>query len=473
MGIRSSEMLRKALSLALLAAACSLFAWAHAVLVPDRWQLGIIAYCASAILLIIREAALRPPVSRDTAREITVSAALIAVIATAAFFRLRYVYSVPLGFHNETIGEFLRFPDKLLREGFIYSPVWGYASTGHCYLVALVWKVFGQTFTTLRFYLAFMGILSVLIMFFWLKKMFGVREALLGSILLASSPYHQWASRYGSNAFIHPFAIMLFFWALYTMTCSRRKILCAVLASIAFVFGMHAYWVFALEACAALIFILYCVLTERGFFTSNWRGLVVLVVLTAVLLIPFASYFLQDFYRANYMTGTLKVGAGGIGATSQVHKYLANLKNCYFAYLASTPKTRHAGSALVLVSGGIGFLLCLSKFARSRGHALLLILFLVHLAGLTLTVALFHYLSYLLVFWLAFAAVAGGGGVEKPLLTRGRQGVAGRRLPALSGRRSNLREGRLPALLRQIHLPGARRPGDSLGTGLLHPRRSA
>ncbi|MCX6354746.1 MAG: glycosyltransferase family 39 protein [Candidatus Aureabacteria bacterium] len=393
-------MISRIVSLVLFIAACASFTWAHVVLIPSRGTAAAFAYAASAVLLILRDALFPGPPEHHVYRRWASPVSFAAVVCLAFFFRMRYVSSVPLSYIDEQVVQFLGYAARLMKDGFSYSPIWGYASTLHTYMIALVWKLFGQNLTNVRYYTAFFGILSTMVMFWWMKRLFGLREALIGGVLLAISPYNQWACRNGYNTCYIPLFVMLFFGLLYQMTRSARKIPLAILAGVAFALGMHGHWAFALEAPAALSFLIYCTFTERGFLRSTWLAVIILAVTTALLMTPYTRFFLRDMNRAGYITKATNPNPGARG-----EKYILNFRTALITYTASyNPLPGNKG---VLAAGGIGGLLCLVRFRRSRACALLMMLFAIHLAGLTITTANRWYISYLLIFWLGFAAVAG------------------------------------------------------------------
>ncbi len=396
------QYLKTISSLLLFGIACASFAWAHITLVPSRMAMALCAYGISAALLFIRDILFPSPTKQHTYHPWASLASLITIVSLACFFRLRYVCSVPISYNDEQMVQFLGYASRLLREGFTYSPLWGYASTLHTYMIALVWKVFGQSLANVRYYTAFWGILSAVTMFWWLKQLFGFREALVGGILLATSPYHQWACRAGYNTPYIPLFVMLFFGLLYKITMSAQKIPLAITAGVVFTLGMHGHWAFALEVPAAILFIAYCAITERGFLKTSWIALATLVVAITIFMTPFATYFLRDVNRSGYIRKATDCPPGG-----RTEKYLSNLHACLATYTASKQLQHAPSSKTVLVAGGIGGLLSIVRFKRSKAHALLVILFTTHLVGLTITQANSWYIFYLLIFWLAFAAIAG------------------------------------------------------------------
>lgn len=406
--MRSNSPFNKLLSILLFVAACSLFAWAHTTFDLYRWYIAVLSYGLSALLLIIRECVCYSPPRMEIRRRGVEIGALLAVIITASILRMSYIYTVRLGISDMLIGQILWFADTLLKQGFRYLPMWGHNSTGHAYVLAGIWKVFDHDFSSFRIFMGLLGVLSAGVMFWWLKRLFGIREALLGGIILAGSPFHQCLTRSGWNIIYVPLFTMLFFGVLFIMFQSKRKITLAILASFIFVLAMHLYWIFALELPAAVIFIIYCSVTERGFLKQNIRALSVMAVLTAVLMVPYVSYFTHD---AGNRTAHMKemVIKREKGTVTQI--FVENLRRCFTVYTTSPyvrnkQTTTPVASKAVLIAGGIGFFLCLSKFRRSRAHAMLVILFLTELAGVCLTSARFWYIFYLLLFWLSFAAIA-------------------------------------------------------------------
>jgi hypothetical protein len=407
----SRQLTERRANVCLLLGAVLLFGCAHALLVPNHWLVALGAYLGSGALLVLRESRggslgeCAPPSRRAG----LAAAAVVGVVAV--FYRTRYLDTVPIGFPDEVLGQFLAFSDRLLREGLIYLPVYGYASTLHAYLAALMWRLFGATFHVFRVYLAALGVASCLAMYWWLKRLFGVREAVIGGILLASSPWHQWATRWGYHTALTPLFTMLFCAALFALTKSSHKARWAVVVALLFALGVHGHWGFALEAVAGVLFLGYVAITGRGFLREHARALTLMVASGALLLAPFAVYFFGEAARSSYMRGRLAADAVA-SSMSQLEKYAYNLKQCYCQYSAS-PEARalaeHSGgiSTAMAVAGGCGLLLCLVKARRSSAHAMMVLFYLVNLAGLTITSALHIYATYLLVFWIGAAAVLG------------------------------------------------------------------
>ena len=395
-------MFSRIVSLLLFIAACAIFTRAHAIPIPSsRWTAAVLIYTASAILLMLRDVFLPPSPERPGYRRIPTWVALIVVVCVASFFRMRYVATVPIGFMQEQFAQIYDVAARLVNKGFVYFPICGYTSSLHIYMIALVWKIWGISLDGARYFIAVWGILSAAVMFWWLKQLFGVREALIGGILLAVSPYHQWACRTGHNTAYLPFFAMLLSGLLYQMTRSDKKLPLAILAGAAFTLGIHGHWAFALEAPAAVLFLAYCAITERGFFKSNRGALIMLVASTALFMTPCAAYFLCDPHRSDYIFKMANPSPGHLGM-----KYLSNLKSCLLTYATVRQPLPPANNA-VLIAGGVGLLLSLIRCVRSRAHALLVIFFIVTLAGITVTRNDRAYIFYLLIYWLAFAAMAG------------------------------------------------------------------
>jgi hypothetical protein len=394
-------MISRIVSLLLFSAACVFFTRAHAIPVPSRWTAAVLVYAAGAALLALRDVFFRPPPERPRYRRVSTWIASIAVVCVALFFRTRYISTVPLSFMREQYAQVYNVAAQLVNEGFFYFPICGYTSSLHIYMIALVWKIWGISITYARYFIAAWGVLSATVMFWWVKKLFGLRAAFLGGLLIAVSPYHQAACRAGHNVPYLPFFAMLFSGLLYQMTRSDRKMLPAILAGAAFTLGVHGHWAFTLLGAAALLFLVYCAITERGFLKSNRGALIMLAAATMLFMTPCAVYFLRYPNRADYMFRMANT-APGPGAM----KYISNLRTCFVAY-ATSSRFLPAANTAVLIAGGVGLFLSLIRCFRSRAHALVLIFFVVTLAGIVTTRDDIAYVSYLLIYWLAFAAIAG------------------------------------------------------------------
>jgi hypothetical protein len=85
--------------------------------------MALCAYGISAALLIAREIFL-PAIPQEAMlpRKLLLPA-LLTVIATAAFSRMRYVFSVPIGYDGEAITQTLIFSAQLVRDGLAEGPM--------------------------------------------------------------------------------------------------------------------------------------------------------------------------------------------------------------------------------------------------------------------------------------------------------------------------------------------------------------
>ena len=124
--------------------------------------------------------------------------ALAAILLGALLLRTIALTAVPLGMHGDEAVAGLEAA-RILREGNIgpYSPLALGQPTGPLYLVALAIALLGNTILAVRLVPALLGVLTVLALFFVLRRTYGPAVALGGAALLATQEWHLHFSRIG------------------------------------------------------------------------------------------------------------------------------------------------------------------------------------------------------------------------------------------------------------------------------------
>lgn len=134
------------------------------------------------------------------------------VLATAAVFRFLRLDSLPpgldetsarIGLQAQNLGSTHWIP--VLNSDNGYAPLWVWLQSASVH-------IFGHTAVALRLWPALLGVLTVLVVWLWLRDWFGTRVAWVGSVTLAVSPWAVTLSRTGSEAALIPLLVALTLW---------------------------------------------------------------------------------------------------------------------------------------------------------------------------------------------------------------------------------------------------------------------
>src|SRR5215210_783519 len=148
----------------------------------------------------MRTTAWRARVILDRARTAPVwweATAVVATVAVAAVFRLQHLSWIPYGITGDEANFGLE-ARRILEEGPIppYSTVAAGQPTGVIYLAAASISAFGSTIFAIRLVPAVAGILTVVALYAYGRRHFGVTAGILGAALLAVSSWHVAISRF-------------------------------------------------------------------------------------------------------------------------------------------------------------------------------------------------------------------------------------------------------------------------------------
>jgi len=124
--------------------------------------------------------------------------AVAAIVLVALLLRTYHLTTVPPGLHGDEATTGLE-SERILREGNIgpYSPEALGQPSGPFYLIALAVRLLGPTVLAVRIVPALLGTLTVLALFFIIRRAYGPAAALAGAALLATQEWHLHFSRIG------------------------------------------------------------------------------------------------------------------------------------------------------------------------------------------------------------------------------------------------------------------------------------
>ena len=221
-----------------------------------------------------------------------------AIILIGAVMRLYDLAGIPSGIHGDETGEALITLSVL--EGKGPNP-FGTAFYGdralYFYLHAPFFIVFGKTLTAVRIFSALAGVATLPAFYLLMRRLFGIRPALIALALLAGSAVHINYSRLGLNV------VQISLFTIVTLYClrlgqeSRRPFWWLSTGILA---GLTVYFSFGgiLVSVTVALYFLYLFITRH----SNWRawatGAVFCAIGVAMTILPAAVFTLgqNDLY---------------------------------------------------------------------------------------------------------------------------------------------------------------------------------
>ena len=241
------------------------------------------------------------------------AAAILLVVAVAAFFRLHQIETAPPGlFIDEAVNGLdahaiatgQRLPVFLTVSEDL--PARGREPMFH-YLMALLFSVFGPTIPAVRATAALVGIATVIAFYQLCRQLFPGRIALYAALLMACGRWHVTFSRLGMRALLVPLWLVLtLLAALWLARARTRTAAIGFGATLGLGFYTYpAYWVVPPLVAALLAMLAF---RNRAWFGSQIPRLVALAVLAAVLtvlpLALFATSNPDDFFARTVETYT-------------------------------------------------------------------------------------------------------------------------------------------------------------------------
>lgn len=168
-------------------------------------------------------------------------AVIVAITALAAGLRLWHLGTIPLGLHGDEAWTGLD-ARRVLREGWIgpYVPSALGQPTGPLYLTALLFKIFPQTTTTLRFSMALFGVATIPLAYLAFSTMFNRTVGAFASLLLAIMMWHLHLSRTAFMVTAWPCMEVATLWLLW-LAIRRRSVAWFAAAGLLHGLGIYTY----------------------------------------------------------------------------------------------------------------------------------------------------------------------------------------------------------------------------------------
>jgi sugar lactone lactonase YvrE len=146
----------------------------------------------------------------------------------------------------------------------------------------------------MRLLTAVLGVLTILAFYFLFRQLFGPGLGLVGAYLIATSRWHINFSRVVFDAVLLPLLAALSFYFLFKGLRSRRRT-DFLWGGLALGLGLHTYVAFRLIPFALAFFLIYIVLTERGFVRRSGLGVAIFVLASFMVFAPLGQYTLENW----------------------------------------------------------------------------------------------------------------------------------------------------------------------------------
>ena len=209
---------------------------------------------------------------------------VLGILGVALALRLPDLGGIPAFVHGDEAAIGLE-GRRILDGGSVFEFGWyGLPSLSYAIASGTMW-LFGNDLTGLRAASVIESMLSVLLLYLIVRRLFGRRPALLASFLLAVSQWDIHYSRQGSHYMQAQLATLLVLYFLLRAFDSRRALdylLCGLSVGLCF----EVYYAARLAPAIAGLVLLQRLFDDRGFLRREWLGLLALLLGIVVFLAP-------------------------------------------------------------------------------------------------------------------------------------------------------------------------------------------
>jgi hypothetical protein len=219
-------------------------------------------------------------------------AALVGVVAVALWLRIPDLANVPPNVHGDEADVGLLAREILAgRMPVLLATAPAAEATALTFAIhAATMRVFGDNLFGLRMGSAIEGVLSIILLYLFARRLWGPRPALLAAAFMAVAAWHIHFSRTGFHYMQAPVAMLL---ALYFLVrgLQDRRILDWVLSGFALGLCIDVYYAARLAPVVVAAYLGFRAVTERAFVRTHAPGLVALVFGGLVFVAPMLAIY--------------------------------------------------------------------------------------------------------------------------------------------------------------------------------------
>lgn len=303
-------------------------------------------------------------------KKITTILLLITVIVIASFFRLWQLKSIPGGLFPDEAANGLDIVNYIFKghQSPFFERGLGRESL-FFYLQALSVKIFGIGHWQMHFVSAIIGILTVILTWFFAKKLFNTRVAFAASFLMATSSWHVTLSRTGFRAILVPFFSILFFYLVYLTykeAPGKKRLVLAALTGIALALGLYTYISFRFVSVIIAFLFGFILLVSWRILKAYFKEIIIVLIFFILVVAPLAVYFVH--HPASFMgrSGYVSIFNKDMNQGDLVGTFLYVAKKTFWMFFTDGDLNwRHNTSGFSMLNPivspffSLGFLYCL------------------------------------------------------------------------------------------------------------------
>jgi hypothetical protein len=254
------------------------------------WLFGLLATLVGAALVSGGTWRVgRPRLNRTAWLEL---AALLVIIAVAIWLRMPDLADVPPNVHGDEADVGLLAREILAgRMPVLLATAPAAEATALTFAIhAATMRLFGDNLFGLRMGSAIEGVLSVVMLYLFARRLWGSRPALLAAAFMAVAAWHFHFSRTGFHYMQAPVAMLL---ALYFLVrgLQDRRVIDWLLSGFALGLCIDVYYAARLAPVVIVIYLGFRALTERGFIRRHATGMLALAFGAIVFVAPMLAIY--------------------------------------------------------------------------------------------------------------------------------------------------------------------------------------
>jgi DNA-binding beta-propeller fold protein YncE/4-amino-4-deoxy-L-arabinose transferase-like glycosyltransferase len=256
---------------------------------------ALVLYALAIVLCIVALASRREePAGQHLSISRLEAGLLVAMLGLAVFMRTFRLLEIPSGvFFDEAMNGLEAA--QILEQN--VHPLWSDELSGrptlHLHILAVVFRFLGVNERAMRLVSAAAGTATVFALWLFARYLFDRRVALLAAFFLAVARWHVNYSRIAFEAILHPLLQLLAFYFLFRALDSR-KLRHFFLSGLFLGLGLYTYISFRLVPLVIVVFLLYKVVSQRGFIRDYWTGVLLLFLTTVIIVSPLAVFASQN-----------------------------------------------------------------------------------------------------------------------------------------------------------------------------------
>ena len=254
------------------------------------WLFGLVATLVGAAL--VGGGPWRVQWPRPTKTAWLEIAVLVAVVGVAIWLRVPDLANVPPNVHGDEADVGLLAREILAgRMPVLLATAPAAEATALTFAIhAASMRLFGDNLFGLRMGSAIEGVLSIILLYLFARRLWGPRPALLAAAFMAVAAWHIHFSRTGFHYMQAPVAMLL---ALYFLVrgLQDRRLVDWVISGFALGLCIDVYYAARLAPIVIVAYLGFRALTERGFFRAHAPGMLALATGAIVFVAPMLAIY--------------------------------------------------------------------------------------------------------------------------------------------------------------------------------------